>query len=189
MSPIPIAGPAVEPVTLAEAKAYLRLESEHEDALVESLVAAARRTLELATRRAFLAQSWRVTVEGRPGSRAVALPLAPVLEIVAVRVVSASGSPETLAVELYRLDDAADPPRLLVVADAPSPADGPGSIEIDARYGFGSEAADVPETIRLAILRLVARWFERRGDAGDGSGGLPADVQALIAPFIRARIA
>jgi uncharacterized phiE125 gp8 family phage protein len=186
MSPIPIAGPAVEPVTLAEAKAYLRLDGDDEDTLVASLVAAARHTLELATRRAFIAQSWRVQLDRWPG-RAVSLPFAPVLAVTAVRVNAGSGL-QVLDAGLYRLDGAADPPTLLIDAAAGEAGSPAGGIEVDASYGFGTAGADVPPPLRVAVLRLVAGWFERRGDEG-GDGAMPSDVAALIAPFVRPRIA
>jgi uncharacterized phiE125 gp8 family phage protein len=189
MSPILIAGPAVEPVALAEAKTFLRVDGEAEDALVASLLAGAREALELATRRAFIAQTWRLHLDWWPQGKAVRLPLAPVLSVVAVRITPASGPAAVLDPGLYRLDVAADPPRLLVGAAAPEPGVTAGGIEIDARYGFGAAAGDVPAPIRLAIQRLAAFWFEQRGDEIGAARGLPGDVQALVAPFIRARLA
>ncbi len=189
MSPILIAGPAVEPVALAEAKAFLRADGDAEDALVASLLAAAREALELATRRVFIAQTLRLRLDCWPKGRAVLLPLAPVLSVVAVRVMPASGPAAVLDAGLYRLEVAADPPGLLVDPAAPEPGLAAGGIEIDARYGFGVAAGDVPAPIRLAIQRLAAFWFEHRGDETGAARGLPGDVQALVAPFIRARLA
>ena len=189
MSPILIAGPAVEPVALAEAKTFMRADNEAEDALVASLLTAARELLELATRRAFIAQTWRLHLDRWPEGRAVRLPLAPVLSVVAVRVTPAFGAAPVLEPGLYRWNVAANPPSLLVEANAPEPGVAAGGIEIDARYGFGATAEDVPAPIRLAIQRLAAFWFEHRGDETGAARGLPGDVQALVAPFIRARLA
>ncbi|NNM72652.1 head-tail connector protein [Enterovirga aerilata] len=188
MSPIPIAGPAVEPVTLAEAKAYLRLDGDDEDAVVASLVAAARQVLECATRRAFIAQTWRVRLDRWPEGRVVALPLAPVLAVAAVRVSPGAGPALVLDPALWRLETDAEPPRLVADPAAPDPGIPSGGIEIDATYGFGPAPADVPAPLRLAIQRLAARWFERRGDE-DGEGVMPAEILSLVAPFLRPRIA
>ena len=76
MSPILIGGPAVEPVTVPEMMAYLRLDGPDEEALVASLIVAARHTLELVTRQVFIAQTWRVRLDRWPPGRVVALPLA-----------------------------------------------------------------------------------------------------------------
>lgn len=189
MSPIPIAGPAVEPVTLSEMKTYLRLDGPDEDAIVASLIVAARHTLELATRRAFIAQTWRVRLDRWPEGRAVPLPFAPVLSIMAIRVMTSGGSPATIPPASYRLDTAHEPPRLIVDDSAPEPGGPAAGIEIDASFGFGAAPADVPAPLRLAIQRLAARWFERRGDEDGDADSLPGDVRALVWPFIRRRIA
>ncbi len=189
MSPIPIAGPAVEPVSLAEMKTYLRLDTSDEDAVVASLIVAARHTLELATRRAFVAQTWRVRLDRWPEGRAVPLPFAPVMSIVSVRVTPSGGSPATIAPGSYRLDTAHEPPRLIVDDSAPEAGGQGESVEIDASFGFGPAPADVPAPLRLAIQRLAARWFERRGDEDGEADILPGDVRALVWPFIRRRIA
>ena len=187
MSPILVAGPAVEPVTLAEAKAHLRLDGSDEDALVGSLITAARHTIELATRRAFVAQTWRLRLDHWPEPRFVQLPLAPVIGVTAVRVTPVSGLAVTIGPELYRVAADDDSPRLMLDAAVPDSDAALGGIEIDASYGFGAAPGDVPAPLRLAILRLVARWFERRGDGDDPV--LPADVAVLVSPFCRPRVA
>lgn len=181
-----LAGPAVEPVPLAEAKAHLRLDGSDEDDLVASLVTAARHAVEAATRLRLVQQTWRVVLDAWPEGRVVRLPLAPVAAIAAVRVVPASGPAATLAPGLSRLDGSADPPRAIVDAAAPEPGAAFGGVELDLVCGFGPAASDVPAPLRLAILRLAARWF---ADRGDGEGGpMPPDVAALLAPHVRARL-
>ena len=50
--------PEVEPVTLAEAKAHLRLDTDADDAYVSALISAARERVELFLRRALITQSF-----------------------------------------------------------------------------------------------------------------------------------
>jgi uncharacterized phiE125 gp8 family phage protein len=157
MTPIALDGPAVEPVSLAEMKTFLRVDGDAEDDLVAALIAAARLTLEGATRLAFIRQTWRLTLSAWPARRVVVLPPSPILEIEAVRV-GRAGTAVALAPELYRLDGAGDPARLLVDLDAPAPAVTGEAIEIDLAAGFGAVPAAVPAPLRLALRRLVARW-------------------------------
>ncbi|WP_375458417.1 hypothetical protein [uncultured Enterovirga sp.] len=190
MSPIALVGPAVEPVTLDAMKRYLRLDGTEEDDLVSALIMAGRLTVERTARLSLLEQSWRVRLRSWPPGRVVALPVFPVLAVEAVRLVRPASMPDLLSPDMYRLDLDCDPVRLLIDATAPDPAGPHGAIEIDVACGYGSAPAAVPEPLRLAIQRLVAHWFEHRGDDGPPPGGkLPADALALVAPYLRPRLA
>ncbi|WP_332130099.1 head-tail connector protein, partial [Azorhizobium caulinodans] len=69
-----ISGPAAEPLTLAEAKDFLRLTDPSTDALVGALLSAARRTIESATGRVLMTQSWRLVRDAWPASGLFLLP-------------------------------------------------------------------------------------------------------------------
>jgi uncharacterized phiE125 gp8 family phage protein len=190
MNAIALAGPAVEPVSVPEMRAYLRLDTTDEDGLLALLIPAARLTVERATRLALIEQSWRVTLEGWPSERPLPLPLWPALAITAVRVRPVSGPSVVLDAASYRLDRSRDPARVLLdpaMADLGIPG---GAVEIDASFGFGASPAEVPAPLKLAIQRLVAFWFEQRGDERpDGPEALPAEIRALLAAFVRPRLA
>lgn len=189
MNPIALAGPVVEPVSLAEMKTYLRLDGAEEDEIVSALVVAARVTVELQARLALIAQSWRCVLSAWPGERRVRLPRQPVLAVEAVRVSNDSGPETILAPEQYRIENDGEVAHLVIGRGAPEPLGSPPRIEIDLSCGFGASPSAVPEPLRLAIRRLVAFWFEHRGDErSPGAPPLPADVALLLAPFIRARL-
>ena len=182
-----VAGPAVEPVSLADAKAHLRLDGPDENDLVLGLVRAARVSVEAATRLRLVDQTWRVVLDSWPSDGVVALPLAPVRSVSALRIASPGGAPVGHAPALARLDSSGDPPRLRPDPALPAPGTAIGGIEIDLVCGFGAAPESVPEPLRLAIRLLVGRWFAARGD-GDGASARPADVEALLAPFRRPRL-
>ena len=175
--PTLLAAAAEEPVSLADAKAWLRLDASAEDALVASLVAAARAHVEGATRRLLVTQTWRARCDAAPRDGALHLPFAPLRAVVAVRVVDEFDSLHELAPSQWRVTGAADDPRVRIASSLTGP------IEIDAEFGYGA-ASETPEPLRRAILMLVAGWFEHRGDAQ-----APASAAAaLIAPFVRVRL-
>lgn len=58
--------PAGEPITLAEAKLHLRVDVTDDDALITSLISAARMAAETICRRAFVTQSWKVVIDQFP---------------------------------------------------------------------------------------------------------------------------
>jgi uncharacterized phiE125 gp8 family phage protein len=58
-------------------------------------------------------------------------------------------------------------------------------VEIDVEVGYGGAPANVPESLRQALLLLVAHWYENRGMIAIGQtvAVLPMAVAALIAPY------
>ena len=55
--------PASEPITLAEAKSYLRVDSSGDDALITSLISTARKLCEEHTQRAFMTQTYNLFLD------------------------------------------------------------------------------------------------------------------------------
>jgi uncharacterized phiE125 gp8 family phage protein len=74
--------PAVEPVTLAEAKAHLRLDTAVDDAYVSALITASRERVELFLRRALITQVFEFAVDDFPAyDRAIDLPRPPLRSV------------------------------------------------------------------------------------------------------------
>jgi uncharacterized phiE125 gp8 family phage protein len=183
------AGPAVEPVTLAEAKAHLRVDGTAEDTLVASLVVTSRLHVETTMGLSLVTQSWSWFFDAWPRRRAVALPLRPVQSIAAVRLYDEAGAATLLAPESYFLDGASAPARLVRqgMLTWPRPGRVGNGIEIAFTSGYGDAAGDVPAPVRQAILLLVAHWYEFRAGFGpaDQPVSYPAGYGRLIA-FYRA---
>jgi uncharacterized phiE125 gp8 family phage protein len=189
MTPTPLQGPAIEPVPLADMKAYLRLSGDDEDALLSRLIAAARLAVESASGCELIAQTWRLSLDRWPRSGVVRLPLKPVLGCLAVRVFADATTSETLDPADYQLDARSSPARLALSRAPPQPGRAASGIEIDIEAGFGAAAADVPANLRQAVALIAARWFERRGDdPAAGEPPLPPEAVALIAPFRAPRL-
>jgi uncharacterized phiE125 gp8 family phage protein len=191
MALVMTSGPSLEPVTVSEAKAHLRLDSAAEDLLIASLILTSRLHIETALGLALISQAWTVTFDGWPGGDAVALPLRPVQSIEEVRVRDASGDAAVLDPASYALDGQGVPARFIWRGAVwPAPQQKLCGIEIDAVAGFGDAAADVPEPIRHAVLLLVAHWYERRDPIEIGATGtaIPRPVSELLAPYRAVRL-
>jgi len=186
-----LAGPAEEPVTLAEAKAWVKLDGADEDALLATLITAARLHLESVTGRALLTQSWRLVLDAWPAGGEVRLPVAPLSALTEIRAFDEDGDGHTLALEQFLVAPGDEPVRLLLpatVAGMPVLRQRFG-IEIDYVAGFGA-AADVPQELKQALLVLVAHWFEHRDAvviAGSGAV-IPFGFDRLIAPWREVRL-
>lgn len=186
MIPIFVDGPAVEPITLPEMKAYLRVDDEAEDNLIAGLIRAARLMVESASRRVLIEQRWRIVMDRWPDSGQVRLPVAPLIAVDRIRVLNGEGTASEVEPSSIATDPVSDPPSI-TVSGVPDPGKPRNGIEIELRAGFGATAEAVPATLKLAIRILVAHWFENRGDVA-GEQTLPPDAMALVAPFRRARL-
>ncbi|MGF7160275.1 putative phiE125 gp8 family phage protein [Rhodoligotrophos appendicifer] len=178
--------PAIEPVTVEEARAHLRVDGAEEDAMIGALITAARVHLESATRRVFITQGWSVFLDQWPISGVVALPVSPVQTVDAVKVYGDDDAATLVDPDIYGVDPGSRPRlRPRAAAGWPLPGRALRGIEIQLTAGFGDTAPAVPAPIRLAILQLVAHWFEQREPAalGDPVHEVPRMVRALVDPY------
>ncbi len=186
MSSILLTPPASEPLTLAEAKAFLRVETGDDDDVIGALIAAARIQIEAQTRRALIAQTWRLSRDCWPANGVIGVLPAPLRALAAARVYRLDGTAQTIDIATFALDKISAPGRLLFMQGAlEAPGRPAGGIELDIEAGYGSAAADVPAPLRQAIRLLVAHWYENRGlvTTGPNFSPLPAGVASLIAPY------
>lgn len=189
MTPILMTPPAIEPVSLAEAKLYLRLDGAEEDDLLATLIAAARLMVEAASGRMLIEQGWRLVLDAWPIDGRLRLPVGPLRSVAGARVFDAQGAPTAVPPELFAPELGSDPPVLAIAGAVPQPGRASQGIDLDVVVGFGPAAGDVPAPLRQAILRLAARWFENRGDAlGAEAAVLPAEIATLVAPYRRMRL-
>ncbi|WP_326525295.1 head-tail connector protein [Sphingomonas sp.] len=162
-------------MTREEAKAYLRLETVHEDALIDQLVASARSLCE-----AFLGRTLirREVVETLAASGAwERLGAGPVAAVTGVAAVGPDGSASALPVDAYAVD--IDP-----AGDGWVRARGGGRISVTYVAGLAEDEGDVPAAIAQGVVRLVAHLHAHRDDAAEP----PAAIAALWRPFRRIRL-
>lgn len=182
--------PAGEPITLAEAKAHLRIDEATEDIYVQALIVSARVRVEVETRRALITQTWTETLDCWPAEGVIPLQIAPVQAITAITVRNADGAMQAIDSALYALDGANLPPRLVLRAGVPTPASIPAGIAITFTAGYGDDAADVPADIRHAMLLLIASWYEHRDPmlAAPDAAHLPKAVASVLGPYRGVRL-
>ena len=92
MTSILMTGPAVEPLTLGEAKTFLRVEHDDDDQLVTALIAGARTNVEAQAQIALITQSWRIVLDCWPKHGRVAVRPGPLQSLVAARFYDLSGN-------------------------------------------------------------------------------------------------
>lgn len=184
-------GPAVEPVTLDEVKAHLRIDGNLEDVLLSSLILTSRLHIEASLDVALIDQTWTLRLDRWPKTCDVEIPLSPLHAITSVKVKDASSMWLTVPPTSYLTDVASRPPRLVFnAAGRPVPGTRAAGIEIVFSAGFGSTPASVPAPLRHAIILLVAHWYEHRDatEAGSPEARIPSVISDLIAPFRKIRL-
>lgn len=165
--------PAVEPVTLEEAKQHLKIDGNEDDSLINALITAARQRAEEYTRRAFITQTWEVAVDSVTST--LCLPRPPVQTIEAVTLDGQAVAPENYGLMVTNL----------FYTKIPLHAVNPGGLVIRYTSGYGSNATDVPQAIRQAILMLVAHMYEaREGEAPQVEYEVQARAGADIPPMV-----
>jgi uncharacterized phiE125 gp8 family phage protein len=175
-----VTAPAAEPLSLVDAKRFLRVEHGDDDAIITALVSAARNHVEALTRNALMVQTWRLVLDRWPDGGRIAPRIGPLRALTAVRVFGADNEARTIDPEIFVVDVAAG----VLAAPAwslPVPGRSVAGIELDIEVGFGA-ASEVPQTLLQAIRMLVAHWYENRGLIAIGSSVamMPASVNAMI---------
>ena len=200
-----VTAPAAEPVSLAEAKAHMRIDSAADDSLISALITAAREAAEAHTRRALVSQTWRLTLDGFPapplpwwdGVRQAAdmpgagsvieLPRPPLVSVTSVTTYDDGDNPTVASAASYFVDSDSEPGRVALRSGQTWPAVGrvAGGVEVIFVAGYGAASA-VPQAIRQAMLMYIGHLFENReAEAATGTrvGALPPGVAALWRPY------
>lgn len=98
--------PTLEPITLEEAKLYLRVSSGDENTLITALIKSARIMVEKETHRVLITQTWQLSYDAEPA--VIELPRSPLQSIVSIKTIS--------AVESYVDDNSASGQAVLNIA-------------------------------------------------------------------------
>lgn len=172
--------PGVEPVTLTEAKAHLRVDSTDDDAYINTLISVTRQLCESYTGLSFITQTRRVTMDRFPyGSSlnpyaCIYLPYGPVQSgasgfVGTVSYVDPDGNTQTLEEDVdFFVDVNSDVARLRYISSWPSVKDQLNAVTITYDVGYGSDDQDVPTVIKQAMLMQIANLYENRQDEADG---------------------
>ena len=160
--------PEIEPVTLIEAKAHLRLDTESDDAYVSALITAARERVELFLRRALIPQVFECTIDDFPArDRAIDLPRPPLRSVEWIRYLDTAGELQTLDPGTYTVDASSNEiGRIALAWNRFWPFTRYTIYAVTIRFaaGYGDAAEDVPQAIRQGILIEVSNLYENRED-------------------------
>lgn len=175
--------PATSPVSLTEAKAHLRVDHTDEDNLIESLIDAATSHFdgEGVLGRAIITQSWAQWVGQSPGW--VRLNIATFQSLTSVEYYDTDNALQTATLTDFEIRLEGDYVIIKPKTDFnwPLAYTRQDAIKISYVAGYGDAPADVPQSIRQAILLTVGHWYQNREAVVEGTfKELPLAVASLI---------
>jgi uncharacterized phiE125 gp8 family phage protein len=159
--------PAVEPCSLQEAKDWLYITHDQQNAVIRDLIRAARTKVEQDTSRKLLTQTVKLSLDDFPCGP-ISLLMAPVQSVTSIVSYNSLDVPATFAAASYRLDAASEPPRVLLTTSASWPSDLRLQTAVEVTFVAGwTDPALVPDDLKFAIRILLVALWERRGMTGD----------------------
>ena len=181
-----ITPPTVEPVSLAEAKLHLRVDFDDDDALIESLISAARVAAETLTGRQICTARWMRTLDGFPCS-SLRLHRCPVQSVVEISYQDQLGQWQTVDPSIYVSDLTSEPARITPGFGNSWPITLPqiGVVRVVFDAGYGTPS-DVPEGLKSWIKLRIGSLYAHREEMSILSKGridpLPF-VDGLLDPY------
>ena len=178
--------PSIEPITLTEAKAHLRIDSSTEDALISGLIAAARRMAEAYTQRQLITATYTMKMDDFPyGEGVIYIPRTPLGSVTSITYVDANGSTQTLSTDVYEvLKNDVNACAVLKPGQLwPSVrTEKYEAVTVTFTAGYGSATTDIPAAVRSAMYLIIGNLFENREGVviGTNSSTLPMGVTSLL---------
>lgn len=180
-----ITAASINPVTLTEARAHLRITDTSEDTLISTLIGVATEYAEKRTGRALISQTWELYLDNFPyganyvsespdynqkyidnieESQFIEMKFPPLASVTSITYYDSNNALQTFAASNYDVDIIRQPGmiRLGYGKSWPSTYYRPNAVIIRYVAGYGSATTDIPEPIRAAIKLLVSFFFENR---------------------------
>ncbi len=159
-----VTAPATAPISLAEAKAQMRVEGGDEDSIIQRLIDAAVAFVDVQGVLGFamITQTWAEWLG--PNQSTVYLSLGPVQSVSSIKYYDTDGNLQTATLADFNIFGT---PNRISIAPKTSKAwpitqTRDDAIKIEYVIGYGSTSASVPQTVRHALLMLVSHWYENR---------------------------
>lgn len=182
-----ITPPKSEPLTLQEVKAHLRVDSEADDSLINSLILSARQYAEKFQSRALLTQVWELTLDRFP-VMPFRLPLPPLQSVDEISYTNYAGNTVVIPAADYVVDTASFLGRIDHAYGKcwPSVTLRPISgVKITFTAGYGDTAADVPQMTKQAMLVLIGHMYEnRQAVIFTGTNSVPQEIPFAVTALL-----
>jgi uncharacterized phiE125 gp8 family phage protein len=194
--------PAVEPITVIEAREHLRLDDDVDKSQVMSYIVAVREWAENYTGRHLISRSMQMYLDGASqkdtplweGMRTgvdvidyqnfIEFDACPVQSVTSIKYYNDDDTENTWATSNYYVDTISQPAKIVLRTGGTFPTDlrPANGLEINFISGYGDNNTDVPEAIRVAMLQYMTFIYEHRGDY-EKDIKEPAILRSLLQPY------
>jgi uncharacterized phiE125 gp8 family phage protein len=180
--------PTTEPLSLAEARAHLRIDHFDEDGVIAGLILAARQHIETICGMALCPTGYTLTLDDFPRGETLTLPREPVSAVSQIQYINDAATLVVWSSAEWEADVYSAPPRV-------RPRDGYtwptvdeqlAAVRVEFTSGFAGPEF-VPQPIMQAMRLLVGHFYEHREAVQSGGSivEVPFAVDALLAPYRR----
>lgn len=160
MSLIKIADPTTEPVTLAEIKSHLKLETTYYDAIIPTYITVARQMAEHKTGKALAPQTWKLTLDEFPDG-GIYVPIPPISTVstnVSISYYNTSAALVTLDSSYYFVDDKAQPAYIAMstgLDDWPDTNDQINAVTVQFVCGYTTCPENIKHWIKMRVGAMI----------------------------------
>lgn len=169
---IATSAPAEEPISLAEAKAHLKVDFSADDSYISALIVAARQEVEQYCAISLVSKTFQQAYDGFPLAtrmnphQSLILWRSPLVSLTSIVYTSEGGVSTTESSSNYVVDSYSKPPRVSPAYGYSwqSAQDRPASVIVTFVAGYG-DASDVPTAIKQAMLLMIGNWYDNREDS------------------------
>ena len=176
--------PAVEPLDLATVKSWIKQDGSDDDALITTLIQAAREAAEKFLRRALITQTWRLTLDleqcsygnDLPGGvyelpisalygglpNIIELPMPPLQSVTSVTTYDTSNAGTVYDPGNYFVDISGE--RLVLNDNAiwPGVLRWKATCEVVFVVGYGTDVTKIPQAIKSGMLMHIQKMYDGR---------------------------
>jgi uncharacterized phiE125 gp8 family phage protein len=185
---------STEPISLEEAKLYLRVDNDDEDSIITSMITSVREKVESLLWRPLISQTWKLYFDNLNDSEdaailaqqnaIISINKCPIQAIDSIQYVDSNGETQTWSSGNYQVDLISEPCRVRLIAMPPMKADTMNALWFNFTAGY-SDNDNIPKKILQAMYMLLGHYYEHRETVivGVNSSELPMAVDYLLEEF------
>ena len=198
-----VTAPDTLPISLAEAKAFLRIDISSDDTLITTLIESAKDYAEEYLGRSLINTTFKLSLDGfiedqvpiKEGLYTAPylsfykqyIPLArpPLVSVTHIKTFDDDNTESTFASSKYHVDKARNPGRV-VLKDGetwPTGLRTANGVEITYVAGYGTAASDIPSAIKVGLREHVTYLYEHRGEVEANLKNFPLIAKQLYQPY------